>query len=107
MNQEVEKLTWRRAGIATRVRSTDEQLLRFIRKSIKEEGAPARKYRRQIRWCLDNLRIIIRIYLDNILVDYLHNSFSKIREIRNNLLDLNRSLGLDRLRHLLRIRSNT
>src|SRR5207245_6644131 len=61
----------------------------------------------QIRWCLDNLCIIVRIDLDNTLVDDLDNSLSKIRQIRNNLIDLNRSLGLDRLRHFLRIRSNT
>ena len=107
VHQEVEKLARRSARIATRVRGTDEQLLRPIRKSIEEEGTAAREYCRQIRWCLDNLCIIVRIDLDNTLVDDLDNSLSKIRQIRNNLIDLNRSLGLDRLRHFLRIRSNT
>src|SRR4029077_8341435 len=107
MHQEIEELARRSAGISARVRCADEQLLRFIRESVEEECSAAREYRRQIRRRLYHLRVVSRIHLDNTLVSNLHNNFPKLREIRNNLIDLDRSLGLDRLGNLLRICSNT
>src|SRR5712692_6123741 len=106
MHKEAEKIARSRARIPPRIRGTDEHLLRFIRKRIEEERATARKYRRQIRRCLHNSRIIVRIYLDNTLVSNLHYYLSKLCEVWNDLVDLNRSLGLDRLGHFLRIHRN-
>src|SRR5207249_1755328 len=68
MDQQIEKLTRSRTRITTWIRGTDEHLLRLIRKSVEEERATARKYRRQIRRRLHNPRIIARIHLDNTLV---------------------------------------
>src|SRR2546427_12518530 len=95
MHKEAEKIARRGARIATRIRSTDEQLLRFIRKSIEEVRATARKYCRQIRRRLHNSRIIVRIYLDNTLVGNLHDPLPKLCEVRNDLVDFDCSLGLD------------
>src|SRR5881296_967055 len=101
MDEEIEQLARRSARIPTRIRSTDEHLLRFICKSVEEERATARKYRSQIRRRLHNPRIIARIHLDNPLVGDLHNPLPKIRKIRNDLVNLDRPLRLDDLRHLL------
>src|SRR5438445_1179741 len=107
MHEKVQYLAGRRARVATWIRGADEQLLRLIRESIEEEGAAARKYRRQIRGCLHHLRIIVRIYLDNTFVGNLHDPLAKIREIRDNLVNLDRSLRLDDLRYFLRLRWET
>src|SRR2546426_1956703 len=107
MDEEIEQLARRSARIPTRIRGADEHLLRCICKSVEEERAPARKYRRQIRRCLHHSRIVMRIYFDDTLVGDLHNPLPKIREIRNDLVNLDRSLRLDDLRDLLRPRRNT
>src|SRR5947208_5491423 len=107
MDQQIEKLARSRTRITTWIRGADEHLLRCICKSVEEERAPARKYRRQIRRCLHHPRIIVRIHLDDALGGDLHNPLPKIREIRNDLVNLDRSLRLDDLRHLLRPRRNT
>src|SRR3989442_2535449 len=107
MDEEIEQLARRSARIPTRIRGADEHLLRLICKSVEEERATARKYRSQIRRCLHHPRIVVRIHLDNTLVGHLHNLLPKIREIRNDLVNLNSSLRLDNLRHLLRSRGNT
>src|SRR5439155_2371719 len=107
VDKEIEKLARSRARIPPRVRGADEHLLRFIRKSVEEERATARKYGRQIRWRLHNPRVIARIHLDNTLVGELHNPLPQIREIRNDLVNLDSSLRLDNLRHLLGSRRNT
>src|SRR5436853_1940327 len=101
MDKKIQKLPRGRARIPTRVRCTDEHLLGLISKRIEEESAPARKYRRQIRRCLHHSRIVFRIYLDDTLVHNFHHSFPKIREVRNDLVDLDRSLRLNDLRDLL------
>src|SRR5438094_2932177 len=106
MDEEIEQLARRSARIPTRIRGADEHLLRFICKSV-EERAPAREYRSQIRRCLHHSRIIVRIHLDDTLVGDLHNPLAKIREIRSDLVNLDRSLRLDDLRDLLRPRRNT
>src|SRR2546426_12666482 len=100
MDEEIEQLARRSARIPTRIRGADEHQLRCICKSVEEERAPARKYRRQIRRWLHHPRIIVRIHLDDALVGDLHNPLSKIREIRNDLVNLDRSLRLDDPRHL-------
>src|SRR6266571_9047835 len=107
MDQEIEQLARRSARIPTRIRRADEHLLRFICKSVEEERATARKYRSQIRRGLHHPRIVMRIHLDDTLVGNLHNPLPKIREIRNDLVNLDSSLRLDDLRHLLRPRRNT
>src|SRR5260370_30998342 len=107
MHKKAEKIARRRARIATRVRSTNEQLLRPIRQGIKEERSTARKYRRQIRRCLDHLCVVVRIYFDNTLVRNFYNYFSKLRKVWYDLVDLDRPLRLDRLGNFLRICSNT
>src|SRR5438094_10164980 len=101
MDQQIEKLARRSARITTRICSADEHLLRFICKSVEEERATARKYRRQIRRRLHHPRIVMRIHLDDTLVGNLHNHLPKIREIRNDIVNLDRSLRLDDLRDLL------
>src|SRR5207249_6066883 len=107
MDEEIEQLARRSARIPTRIRGADEHLLRCICKSVEEERAPARKYRRQIRRCLHHPRIIVRIHLDDALVGDLHNPLSKIREIRNDLVNLDRSLRLDDLQDRKSTRLNS
>src|SRR5205809_7135200 len=107
MDQEIEQLARRSARNPTRICSADEHLLRFICKGVEEECATARKYRSQIRRGLHHSRIVMRIHLDDTLVGNLHNPLPKIREIRNDLVNLDRSLGLDDFRDLLRPRRNT
>src|SRR5712664_2656278 len=107
MDKEIEKLPRSRARITTRIRGTDEHLSRFIRESIEEERAAAREYCRQIRRRLHDSRIIVRIHLNNTLVNNLHNPPPKIRKIWNDLVDLDCSLFLDHFRYSFRPRRNT
>src|SRR5438094_4380894 len=88
MDEEIEQLARRSARIPTRIRGADEHLLRFICKSVEEKRAPARKYRSQIRRCLHHSRIIVRIHLDDTLVGDLHNPLAKLREIPNDIVNL-------------------